>query len=113
MARRHGQPVTFWLTRTALRSLDLKAQEAEQSRAALLRSLVWTHLAGWDVTPKMLSQLRAHREELRRIGINLNQAVKLAHRYRQPTRALQEHLGLVARALAKLVKTLETLEQKA
>ena len=99
MARRHGQSITVWLTPADVKAFDRRARESAQSRTEALRGLVRGFIAGTNVAPQLYAELGLLREELRRIGVNLNQAQRLANAYRRPTRAVSgPHAGDGARS---------------
>lgn len=108
--RRHGQSITVWLTPADVKAFDRRARESAQSRTEALRGLVRGFIAGTNVAPQLYAELGLLREELRRIGVNLNQAQRLANAYRRPTRAVRDHTLVTARAVAKLIAVVRCIE---
>ncbi|MCG8417978.1 MAG: hypothetical protein MJE77_08560 [Proteobacteria bacterium] len=64
-------------------------------------------IAGWNASPQIHDDLQQICKELEAIGKNLNQAQKLANRYRRPTKDLRVQVGTTARVVAKLITKLE------
>ncbi|KTQ97552.1 hypothetical protein NS226_04190 [Aureimonas ureilytica] len=101
--------VSLRLTQAEHAGLTALAHEHQTSQSQMLRRLIRTASGLPDVPDAQAIQtLKASGEELRRIGVNLNQAVRALHEGRAHfQKELSEGLLLVSRIVSGMQQTLE------
>lgn len=77
--RKRNRSVSSWLNQAEHRAFRARCAEEGARPSVVVRTLIGEYAAGRDVSPKIHDVLVSVRDEVRRVGINLNQAVHLAH----------------------------------
>lgn len=77
--RKRPHSISSWLSTQELTAFAARCEAGGRTRSAAIRALVAEYAAGRSAAPEIHRELRAMREECRRVGVNLNQLLRLAH----------------------------------
>ena len=106
-SRKRPHSVSSWVNGQEQAAFIERCKRDGTKPARALRQLMAAYSAGRDTAPQMYQCLTEIYEELRRLGINLNQLLRMAHT--EVLRGNAPELNGLAAVVCLLVKTVERL----